>query len=122
MLTRGGPISLSPAHLKPISRHSEDGLDTERTLFEHGQPRASPRHWPFEQALPSVLDLIESVHLCAVPDQVAGLREGLAAGGAGEGTVTGMDSHVCRQIVGLREGLAAGGAGGIFRLTSGCGS
>ena len=40
--------------------------------------------------------LVESVHPFAVPGQAAGLREGLAAGGAGVGSVTGMAAHVCR--------------------------
>ena len=54
--------------------------------------------------------------------QAAGLREGLTAGGADVGAVARMGAHVLRQAAGLREGLAACGAGGIFRLTSGCGS
>ena len=60
---------------------------------------------------PPRLLLVKSVHLFAVPRQVAGLREGLAAGGAGVGAVAGMGAHVPRQVAGLREGLAAGGAG-----------
>ena len=55
--------------------------------------------------------LIESVHLLAVPCQVAGLREGPAAGGAGVGAIAGMGAHVCRQVAGRRAGLTAGGAG-----------
>jgi len=43
--------------------------------------------------------LIESVHLCAVPPQVAGAREGLAAGGAGVGAVADMG---CIQRLGSR--------------------
>jgi hypothetical protein len=43
--------------------------------------------------------------------QVGGRLEGLAAGGAGEGAVAGMGAQVSRQVAGLREGLAAGGAG-----------
>ena len=54
----------------------------------------------FDQSVPQLM--IERVHLFAVPRQVAGLRQGLAAGGACVGA----------------EGLAAGSAGvgvGIFR-------
>ena len=54
--------------------------------------------------------LIESVHICAVSRQAAGLREGLAAGGADVGAVAGMGALVSRQVTGLREGHAAGGA------------
>jgi len=42
----------------------------------------------------------------AVHRQFAGLREGLAAGGAGVGAATGMDAHVYRQAAGRRDGLA----------------
>ena len=49
--------------------------------------------------------------MCAhVSRQVAGPREGLAAGDADIGAVAGMGAHVSRQGVGPREGLAAGGA------------
>ena len=47
---------------------------------------------------------------CAVRRQFAGLQAGLAASGAGEGAVTGMDAHVYRRAAGRREGFAAGGA------------
>jgi len=57
----------------------------------------------------SLLD--ESVHPFAVLGQVAGLREGLAAGGAYIGALAGMGAHVCLQAAGLREGMTAGGAG-----------
>jgi len=63
----------------------------------------------FDQPAPSLR--IESVHLFAVLRQVAGLREGLATGGAGVDAVAGMGAHVSRQVARLREGLAAGGAG-----------
>jgi len=39
--------------------------------------------------------------------QADGVREGLAAGGAGVGAVAGMGAHVPRQAAGFREGLAA---------------
>ena len=37
--------------------------------------------------------------------QVAGLREGLAAGGACVGAVAGMGAHVFRQAAGLEKAL-----------------
>ena len=43
--------------------------------------------------------------------QIAGLREGLAAGGAGVGAVTGMSARVYRKVAGRQERLASGGAG-----------
>ena len=46
-----------------------------------------------------------------VSRQGAGLREGLAASGAGVGAVAGLCTNVLRQGAGLRKGLAAGGAG-----------
>ena len=49
--------------------------------------------------MPSLL--IESVHLRTVPRQVAGPREGLAAGGAGVGAVTDVGKLVSRQVAGL---------------------
>jgi len=42
--------------------------------------------------------------------QVAGLRESLAAGGAGVGPVSSMGALLIFQIVGPRESLAAGDA------------
>ena len=48
---------------------------------------------------------------CAVPRQVAGLREGHAAGGASVRAVSPMDALVSRQVAGVREGMTAGGAG-----------
>ena len=45
--------------------------------------------------------LIETVHLCVVPLQAAGLREGLAAGRAGVRAVAGTGVHVHRQIAGI---------------------
>ena len=45
--------------------------------------------------------IFESVHLYAVPRQVAGLREGLSAGGAGVGADAGMDANVVLQVAGL---------------------
>jgi len=42
--------------------------------------------------------MLESVHLCAVPRQVAGRRERLTAGRAGVGAITRMRAHVMRQV------------------------
>ena len=55
--------------------------------------------------------MFESVHFCAVPRQVAGLRESLAASRAGVGAVARMGAHVHRQVAGLRESLVASRAG-----------
>ena len=52
------------------------------------------RHRAVDQPVPSFL--IESVHPFAVRRQVAGRREGLAAGGAGVGADAGMRAHVRR--------------------------
>ena len=71
-------------------------------------PQGNLRRGSVGEPMPS---LFESVHLCTVPRQVAGLPEGLPAGGAGVGSDTGVGAHMCRQAAGRREGLAAGGAG-----------
>ena len=62
-----------------------------------------------DQPQPSLFK--ESVHLFAVPRQAAGLREGLAARGAGVGPVAGMGELVSGLVAQPPEGLAAGGAG-----------
>ena len=51
--------------------------------------------------------------------QVVGTREGVAARGAGVGSVAGMSAHVCRQVAGPREVLATGDAGYLCSLTNG---
>ena len=53
---------------------------------------------------------MDNVQPFVVPRKGAGVREGLAAGGAYVGAIAGMDTHVCCQVAGAREGLAAGGA------------
>ena len=55
--------------------------------------------------------MIERVHLFAVPRQVAGLREGLGAGGAGVGAVAGVAACGLCQVAGRPAGLAEGGTG-----------
>ena len=54
---------------------------------------------------------MDYVQIFAVSRQGAGVREGLAAGGADVGAPAGMGLHVSCQVAGHREGLTAGGAG-----------
>ena len=72
------------------------------------------KHWqsgrqPHDHTVPS--RLIQRVYVLAVSLQVAILREGLTASGAGVWAVARMSAHVRRQAAGLPKGLAAGGAG-----------
>ena len=71
-----------------------------------------------DHPVPSLM--LDRVNLRTVSLQAAGLREGLAAGGARVGAVSGMGAHVYRQVAGQREGLAAGGAG--VRAVAGMGA
>jgi len=63
-------------------------------------------NWAADQPVTSLR--IQRVRPFAVLCQVAGPREGLAAGGAGVGANARMGAHVSHQVAGLREGLAAG--------------
>ena len=81
-----------------------------QTRSHEGQHSLEPRRVREENTAcdrPPQLRLIKSVHLFAVPRQVAGLREGPAASGAGVGAIAGMGAHVCREAARRREGLAA---------------
>ena len=64
--------------------------------------------------------MVESVQVFAVRRQDHELREGLAAGGASVGAVTGMNEFVPRQIARLRKGRAAGsaGVGAVARMSA----
>ena len=51
------------------------------------------------------------MHRLAALRQSDGLQAGLAAGGAGVGSVSRKGAHVSCEVAGLREGLATGGSG-----------
>jgi hypothetical protein len=69
-------------YLHKLYLHVQEQRSAAQALREF----TTPRHGPVEHPVPSLL--IESVHLCAMPRQAVGAREGLAAGGAGVGAVS----------------------------------
>ena len=99
LFPRGGPVQ------DPVLTHvcfasggsSSGGLPggygwRDLDLLSHIRQDACERHGGVGQATHPLL--VEPVHLDAVPREIARLREGLAAGGAGVGAVAGMGAHV----------------------------
>ena len=99
-LQRSGPVAglppSGPRSLCPLPQSNfSPGSDSQRSRGTRGSHRYSAIH----QLVASLV--IESMHILGVLCQVAGPREGLAAGGARVGSVPRVGAHVLRQVAGL---------------------